>query len=102
MLTYEGRDSWIAEDLLEKRMWVDSNDYGALHACVENGAVNVAKLLLDGGMDFDQYRQRYPESGSPDTIQALEEHWQTIQGQAQELEQEQADAPEMGGGMTLG
>ena len=97
MLTYEGRNSWIAEELLKKRMWVDPNNYGALHACVENGAVNVAKLLLDGGMDFDQYRQRYPESGSPDTIQALEEHWQTIQGQGQE----QSNTPEMGG-MDLG
>ena len=102
MLTYEGRNSWIAEELLEKRMWVDPNNYGALHACVENGAVDVAKLLLDGGMDFDQYRQRFPDSGSPDTIQVLEEHWQTIQEQAQKLEQEQADAPGMGGGMALG
>lgn len=102
MLTYEGRNSWIAEELLEKRMWVDVNDYRALHACVENGAVDVAKLLLDGGMDFDQYRQRFPGSGSPDTILALEEHWQMIQEQAQKLEQEQADAPGMGGGMALG
>ena len=102
MLTYKGRDSWMAEDLLEKRMWVDPNDYGALHACVENGAVDVAKLLLDGGMDFEQYRQRFPGSGSPDTIQALEDHWQTIQEQAQKLEQKQADTPGMGGGMALG
>ena len=57
MLTYEGRDSWIAEELLEKRMWVDVNDYSTLHACVQNDAVGVCKLLLDGGMDFDQYRQ---------------------------------------------
>ena len=102
MLTYEDRDSWIAEELLEKRMWVDVNDYYALKACVENGAVDVAKLLLDNGMDFEQYRQQFPDSGSPDTIQTLEEHWQTIQEQAQKLEQEQADASEMGGGMALG
>lgn len=102
MLTYKGRDSWMAEELLEKRMWVDVNDYRALHACVENDAVDVAKLLLDNGMDFEQYRQQFPDSGSPDTIQALEEYWQTIQEQAQKLEQEQADAPEMGGGMALG
>ena len=38
MLTYEGRNSWIAEELLEKRMWVDPNDHGALYACMENGA----------------------------------------------------------------
>lgn len=99
MLTYEGRNSWMAEELLEKRMWVDANDYAALHACVENGAVDVAKLLLDGGMNFDQYRQRHPNSGSPETVQALEEHWVQLQGQAQE--QEQGDTPETGG-MTFG
>ncbi len=100
MLTYEGRNSWIAEDLLEKRMWVDINDYHALNACVKNGAVDVAKLLLDGGMDFGQYRQRFPDSGSPDTIQALEEHWNELQAQAQESagsEQGQAQEPEIGG-----
>ena len=99
MLTYEGRHSWIAKDLLQKRMWVDVNDYGALNACVENGAVDVAKLLLNGGMDFGQYRQRFPNSGSPDTIQALEEHWNELQAQAQE--QGQSGAPEIGG-MDLG
>ena len=99
MLTCEGRNSWIAEELLEKRMWVDVNDYWALNACVENGAVDVAALLLDGGMDFAQYRQRFPNSGSPETIQALEEHWAQLHDQAQE--QEQGDAPGMGG-MNLG
>ncbi len=99
MLTYEGRHSWIAKDLLQKRMWVDVNHYGALNACVENGAVDVAKLLLDGGMDFGQYRQQFPNSGSPDTIQALEEHWNELQ--AQEQEQGQSGAPEIGG-MDLG
>mgnify|MGYP001032848939 CR=1 FL=1 len=97
MLTYEGRNSWIAEDLLEKRMWVDVNDYRTLNACVENGAVDVAKLLLDGGMDFEQYRQRFPDSGSPDVIQALTEHWNELQTQAQESAgAEQAQAQEAG------
>ena len=101
MLTCGGHDSWIAEELLEKRMWVDVNDHHALNACVENGAVDVAKLLLDGGMDFGQYRQWFPNSGSSDTIQALEEHWNELHPQAQEsVEQEQAQegaGPEIGG-----
>ena len=90
MLTYEGRNSWMAEALLKKRMWVNVNDYHALNACVENGAADVAKLLLDSGMDFERYRQRFPNSGSPDTIQALEEHWAGLQAQAQEQGEEQA------------
>ena len=99
MLTYEGRDSWIAEELLEKRMWVDVNDYSTLHACVQNDAVGVCKLLLDGGMDFDQYRQwaqTRPCAGHEETLQALADHWSEMQAEV-----EQAPAQE-NGGMTLG
>ena len=93
MLTYGGRNSWMAESLLEKRMWADVNDYAALNACVQNGAVDAAKLLLDGGMDLERYREAYPTSGSVETVRALEEHWAGLQAQ----EQEQDDAPRMGG-----
>ena len=99
MLTCEGRDSWIAEELLEKRMWVDVNDYSALHACVQNDAVEVCRLLLDGGMDFDQYRQwaqTRPCAGHEETLQALADHWSEMQA---EVEQEPAQE---NGGMTLG
>ena len=96
MLTYEGRNSWMAESLLQKRMWVDANDYAALNACVQNGAVDVAKLLLDGGMDFERYREAYPNSGSVEMVRELEEYRQTIQEQSQETSD-----PEMGG-MTFG
>ena len=99
MLTYEGRDSWIAEDLLEKRMWVETDDYGALHACVQNDAVDVCKLLLDGGIDFDVYQQwakNHPCDGHEKTMQALEDHWSGIQAGI-------AHAPaQENGGMTFG
>ena len=94
MLTYEGRDNRMARDLLQKRMWVDLDDYAALHACVKNDAVEVCTLLLDNGMDFDGYRQRAQErhcSGHEETLQALAEHWQ-------EMQQEAAPSQE---GMTL-
>lgn len=90
MLTYEGRNSWMAESLLEKRMWVDVKDYDALHTCVRNDAAGAAKLLLDGGMDFEQYRQEYVLAGHEETARELEEHWQALR------EQKAAD-PEMGG-----
>ena len=93
MLTYEGRNSWMAESLLEKRMWVDVNDYDALHTCVRNGAVGAAKLLLDGGMDFEQYRREYVLAGHEKTARALEEYWDELQAQ----KQEQDGAPQMGG-----
>ena len=94
MLTYEGRDNRMARDLLQKRMWVDLDDYAALHACVKNDAVEVCTLLLDNGMDFDGYRQWAQErhcSGHEETLQALAEHWQ-------EMQQEAAPSQE---GMTL-
>ena len=97
MLTYEGRNSWMAESLLKKRMWVAVNDYDALHTCVRNGAVGAAKLLLDGGMDFERYRQEYVLAGYEETARELEEHWNVLQAQ----KQEQDDAPRMGG-MTFG
>ena len=104
MLTYEGRNSWMAERLLQQRMWVDTDDYEALSAVVKNNAVSVAKLLLHGGMDFEKYRQAFPCSGSTETIRALEEHWQELQTQAQEQaagEEQEPSQPEIGG-MTLG
>ena len=99
MLTYEGRDSWIAEELLKKRMWVETDDYGALHACVQNDAVDVCKLLLDGGIDFDVYQQwakNHPCDGHEKTMQALADHWSGIQAGI-------AHAPaQENGGMTFG
>ncbi len=109
MLTYEGRNSWIAEELLEKRMWVGPNDYRALYACMENGAVGAAKLLLDSGMDLEQYKEWAKRQSHglrcDGTLASLEEHWAKLQAQAQEsAEQEQAHegaGPKIGG-MDLG
>ena len=99
MLTYEGRDSWMAEELLQKRMWVDGDDYRALHACLENGAVDVAKLLLDGGMDLDQYKEWAKRQSHglrcDDNLTLLEEHWAELQAQAQN--QDQAQSQEQSG-----
>ncbi len=99
ILTYDGRSSWIAEELLEKKMWVDVKDYGALHACVKNDAVDVCRLLLDGGMDFEQYRQwaqTRPCAGHEETLQALAEHWSELQAEAEQTPAREAE------GMTLG
>ena len=96
MLTCEGRDSWMAESLLEKRMWVERNDYSALHVCVQNDAVDVAKLLLDHGMDFERYQEWAEHRGGSheEIVQALAEHWQ-------ELKQPQQEETPAQGGMTF-
>ena len=101
-LTRDQRSRWMAKDLLETRMWVTANDYSTLHVCVENDAVDAAKLLLDGGMNYDRYRQLFPGGGNPETVQALEEHWAELQTQAQEQGEEQAPAGPEAGGMQFG
>ena len=96
MLTYGKCDRWIAEDLLEKRMWVGLDDYSAFHACVQNDAVKVCKLLLDHGMDFGQYQTwaaKRQSSVPAETLQQLEEYWQELAEQTQE----QSTVPQMGG-----
>ena len=97
MLTYEGRNNWVARDLLQERMWVEPDDYAAFHACVKNDAVGICRLLLDHGMDFDVYQQwakNHPCSGHEETLQALADHWQELQSQQQEAAPSQE-------GMTL-
>ena len=99
MLTCQRSDCWIAEELLEKRMWVNVDDYAALHACVKNDAAQVCKLLLDGGMNFDEYQQWAQAqhfSGHEETMQELANYWSEMQA-----EMEQAPTQETGG-MTLG
>lgn len=98
MLTHNERDCWMAEALLEKRMWVDLHDYKALDAVIANDAVSVAKLLLDGGMDFDEYLRQHPDRCNEETLQALEEHWQGLQA----ADQGQESVEPQSGGMTLG
>ena len=98
MLTFGGHDNWIAEKLLKKRMWVDTNDYSTLHACIQNDAVDVCKLLLDGGMDFNGYRQwaqTRPCVGHEETLAALAEHWTSLQNEVQKR------VSQMDGGMTF-
>ena len=104
MLTCNASDRWIAEELLEKRMWVKTDDYQSLNAVIANNAVSVAKLLLDGGMNFDEYLRRYPNSCNEETVNALTEHWQELQTQVQEQttgDRQESAGPEMGG-MNLG
>ena len=58
---------WMAERLLKSGMEVRQNDYLSLDVCMRNGAADAAKLLLDQGVDFDQY-QAWAEKHSHSTI----------------------------------
>lgn len=86
---------WMAEKLLEHGMPVEADNYAALHACVNNQAAGVAKLLLDRGMDLDQYqawaeKQRKNE-GYAETMEKLTEYWSELQSRPEQ------DGPSMDG-----
>ena len=90
-LTCDRRSQWMAEQLLKNGMEVGQNDWRALNVCVVNGATDAAKLLLDQGMDFEEYlvwRQSHDHRTVPPGV------LETLTQYAQELNQ--------GQGMALG
>ena len=78
-LTYENRNSWEAEEYLKAGMQVEPGDYNALFTCIRNGALTCAKLILDQGMDFEEYRSWANQHGACDNyldaMKQLEVHW---------------------------
>ena len=99
-LTYENRNSWMAERYLEAGMRIYSGDYDALYTCIKNGAAACAKLILDQGMDFrlfSSWADSHGISGTfPDAMKQLAEHWadHNPEQQAQSTEEQ---SPTMGG-----
>lgn len=83
-----GQQEWMAEQLLKAGMPVAADDYAVLSICVEQDAVGTAKLLLDCGMDFEQY-QLWAEdygrnSGHEETMEKLSEYWSELQSSPQQ------------------
>ena len=87
---------WMAEQLLKNGMVVSPNDYRAMNVCVRNGAVEAAKLLLDQGMDFEQYRAwAETHNRTPVDEQVCNEiqgHWEKLKSERQETAPEEAPA----------
>lgn len=77
-----GGNAWIAAMLLRDGMKVPADDYGALDACVRNGALDAAKILIEHGVDYDRYLEwaSAHETGDRDaeTLETLMEHWDSI------------------------
>ena len=74
---------WMAERLLEHGMPVEPDNYDALYACVSNQAVGAAKLLLDRGIDLEQYQlwaeHRPKGDGYTETMEELAAYWSELQ-----------------------
>ena len=89
---------WMAEKLLEHGMPVEPDNYAALYICVNNQALGAAKLLLDQGMDLEQYKawaeKQRKNEGYEETMAELTQYWSELQS-----------GPEQGGpsmdGMSL-
>jgi hypothetical protein len=65
---------------LERGMQVDNLNYSAMQACIKTDSAETAKLLLDGGMDFDLYTEWADENGialkTGDTFNAVRYYWE--------------------------
>ncbi|MBE7003901.1 MAG: ankyrin repeat domain-containing protein [Ruminococcaceae bacterium] len=100
-LTASG-NTWVAESLIQAGLKVSTEDYGALDACVRNGALDCAKMLLGRGVDFEKYSEwaSAHDTGdrSEETLSALEEYWQSIRPREQAAALAEAPAQ----GMTMG
>lgn len=86
---------WMAEKLLEHGMPVDPDNYAALYVCANNQALGAAKLLLDKGVDLDQYRawaeKQRKNEGYEETMAELTEYWSELQSGPEQ------DGPSMDG-----
>ena len=75
--------NWMAERLLEHGMPVAPNNYAALYVCLNNGAADIGKLLLDRGIDLERYqawaehRPKSEEYGA--AMEDLAEYWAQTQ-----------------------
>ncbi|MDD3229974.1 MAG: ankyrin repeat domain-containing protein [Oscillospiraceae bacterium] len=92
------RSPWAVTHLLEQGMEIEPHNYGALHACINAGNTEAAKMLLDRGMDFGNYtewRRNRPIENN-EAFEAVQEHWkQNMDGP--NAEQQQAGIPQIGG-----
>ena len=75
-------DTWVIDDLFRKGMNVDPQNYQALDTAIDLSLTDVAKRLLDSGMDFDKYSEwanAFSNSVNNETFGAVEEYWAAIQ-----------------------
>ncbi len=85
---------WAVTSLLEQGMEFETDNYEALHVCINAGNTEAAHILLERGMDFGQYiewanvnSQSRPIQNS-EAFDTMQEHWKQIMETSQpELQQ---------------
>ena len=93
---------WAVTHLLEQGMEIEAHNYEALHACINTGNTEAAKILLERGMDFGHYlewgkanSQNRPIENK-EAFDAMCEHWKQNIDRS-DSEQQQPGIPQLGG-----
>ncbi len=89
---------WAVKHLLEHGMEIAPHNYEALHACINTGNTDAARMLLERGVDFGNYvewakanSQNRPIKNN-EAFDKLYEHWTQDTSRIQ-----QPEAPQIGG-----
>lgn len=84
---HASHNDWMVEQMLAQGLRISCDNYGALHACIATGNQAAAQILLDQGMDFQQYQSEWATHGeSPvydETLAAVTEYANALQTQVQ-------------------
>lgn len=79
ILAYANND-WAFGCLLDYGMNIDNDNYIALESCINYDNPDAGKLLLDRGMDFDEYLKWLEHQNDPNTtsesFNAVKEYWE--------------------------
>ena len=101
------RDEWELEYLLKNGLRVSRENFTAMNACIEHGLTNAGKLLLDRGMNFDEFctwAQRQPQQceQNMETLNELQEYWREMQEAQSQADMRESQEDQENGGMVLG
>ena len=70
-------------------MPVAPDNYAAIYVCLNQKSAGIAKLLLDRGIDLDQYRtwaEKYPKNeGYEEAMEELTSYWEKQQTAPQQV-----------------
>lgn len=99
---------WNISNLLQDGMEVDVSNYGAFHVCAGSSVTDACKLLLDRGLDFNEYQRwvtDFSQTPAPDdTVRELRDYYDSIHQTERPTEEQTGEVTEQQaeGGMTFG
>jgi hypothetical protein len=74
-------DEWMLKSLYERGMEMNPKSISAMQACIAVNSEEMGKVLIDRGMNFEQFEQLVANNPKicevNETFTALKQHWQT-------------------------